>query len=51
MRSLRSLLDRSRQSIKDGKGMSEDDFWKVVRQRAEERKSHNKPRGAKRRQK
>ena len=34
-----ALLDRSRQSIKEGKGLSEDAFWKAVRQRARERKA------------
>ena len=29
-----ALLDRSRQSIKDGKGLSEDAFWEAVRKRA-----------------
>jgi hypothetical protein len=28
----RALLNRARQSIKDGKGLSEDAFWKAVRQ-------------------
>lgn len=32
-----ALLDRSRQSIKEGKGLSEEDFWQAVRKRAQER--------------
>lgn len=34
-----ALLDRSRQSIKEGKGLSEAEFWKAVRQRARQRKA------------
>ncbi len=34
-----ALLDRSRQSIKEGKGLSEEDFWKAVRKRAQKRKA------------
>lgn len=34
-----ALLNRSRQSIKEGKGLSEKDFWKAVRERAKSRKS------------
>jgi prevent-host-death family protein len=34
-----ALLNRSRQSIKEGKGLSEKDFWKAVRKRAQERKA------------
>ena len=34
-----ALLDRSRQSIKEGKGLSEESFWNAVRKRARERKS------------
>jgi prevent-host-death family protein len=34
-----ALLDRSRQSIKEGEGLSEEDFWKAVRNRAQERKA------------
>jgi prevent-host-death family protein len=33
------LLDRSRQSIKEGKGLSEVAFWGAVRERAQERKA------------
>jgi prevent-host-death family protein len=33
----RALLDRSRQSIKQGKGLSETAFWQAVRRRARER--------------
>src|SRR5215469_13267951 len=36
---LQALLDRSRQSIKDGKGLSEPAFWEAVRKRAEKRKA------------
>jgi hypothetical protein len=34
-----ALLDRSRQSIKEGKGLSEKAFWQAVRKRAQERKA------------
>jgi len=34
-----TLLGRSRQSIKEGKGLSEKAFWEAVRQRAQQRKS------------
>src|SRR6266852_3235825 len=34
-----ALLNRSRQSIKEGKGLSEAGFWKAVRKRAQERKA------------
>jgi prevent-host-death family protein len=34
-----ALLNRSRQSIKDGKGLSEDAFWDAVRKRAKQRKA------------
>ncbi len=34
----RTLLDRSRKSIKKGKGLSEEVFWQAVRKRAEDRK-------------
>jgi prevent-host-death family protein len=34
-----ALLDRSRQSIKAGKGLSEKAFWEAVRKRAQERKA------------
>lgn len=30
-----ALLDRSRQSVQQGKGLSEEEFWKAVRGRAE----------------
>ena len=33
-----ALLNRSRQSIKEGKGLSEKDFWAAIRKRARERK-------------
>jgi prevent-host-death family protein len=32
-----ALLNRSRKSIKDGKGLSEDAFWEAVRKRTQER--------------
>lgn len=40
-RSLRfqALLDRSRKSIQEGKGLSEPSFWEAVRQRAKKRKA------------
>jgi prevent-host-death family protein len=34
-----ALLDRSRQSIQEGKGLSEEAFWEAVRKRAQERKA------------
>jgi len=34
-----AMLERSRRSIKEGKGLSEEDFWKSVRKRAQERKA------------
>lgn len=34
-----ALLDRSRQSIKEGKGLSEAEFWEAVRKQAQERKA------------
>jgi prevent-host-death family protein len=34
-----ALLNRSRQSIKKGKGLSEKEFWEAVRKRAKERKA------------
>ena len=36
---LQALLDRSRRSIKEGKGLSEKAFWDAVRKRAQERKT------------
>jgi prevent-host-death family protein len=33
-----ALLDRSRRSIEAGEGLSEEAFWKAVRQRAQKRK-------------
>jgi prevent-host-death family protein len=35
----RALLNRSRRSIQDGKGLSEPAFWEAVRKRARERKA------------
>ena len=44
-----ALLNRSRQSIKAGKGLSEKAFWEAVRQRARRGKSSETPgRGGKR---
>ncbi len=37
-RRFQAMLNRSRHSIKHGKGLSEPAFWKAVRQRARERK-------------
>ena len=34
-----ALLNRSRESIKEGKSLSENDFWKAVRKRSQERKA------------
>jgi prevent-host-death family protein len=34
-----TLLSRSRQSIKQGRGLSEKDFWNAVRERAKQRKA------------
>ena len=34
-----ALLNRSRKSMKEGKGLSEKEFWATVRKRAEERKA------------
>ena len=34
-----ALLNRSRQSIQEGKGLSEQAFWAAIRKRAEERTS------------
>jgi prevent-host-death family protein len=34
----RAMLDRSRQSLEEGKGLSEKEFWKAVRERAQERR-------------
>ena len=34
-----ALLNRSRQSIKEGKALSEEAFWEAVRKRAQERKA------------
>jgi prevent-host-death family protein len=36
----RALLDRSRTSITDGKGLSEREFWKAVRNRRDENQVH-----------
>jgi prevent-host-death family protein len=34
-----ALLDRSRTSIQEGKGLSEGEFWEAVRKRAQKRKA------------
>src|SRR5215831_14320961 len=34
-----ALLDRSRKSIEEGKGLSEEAFWEAVRNRTRERKA------------
>jgi prevent-host-death family protein len=44
-----ALLNRSRQSIKEGKGLSEEAFWDAVRKRAQERKEAARGRRTKRR--
>jgi prevent-host-death family protein len=36
----RALLDRSRTSITDGKGLSEREFWKAVRNRNDDKQIH-----------
>ena len=43
-----ALLDRSRQSVKEGEGLSEEAFWEAVRKRAQERKAAAKGRRSKR---
>jgi prevent-host-death family protein len=43
-----ALLNRSRQSLKEGKGLSEKAFWAAVRKRAQERKAAAKGRRTKR---
>jgi hypothetical protein len=35
----RAMLERSKQSIEEGKGLSEQAFWEAVRKRAQERKT------------
>ncbi len=35
---LHALLDRSRRSIEEGKGLSEEAFWKAARRRARDRR-------------
>lgn len=37
-----AMLDRSRQSIKQGRGLSEKDFWAAVQERSQRRKSVKK---------
>jgi prevent-host-death family protein len=43
-----ALLNRSRQSIKQGKGLSESAFWKAVRKRTQQRKPKAEGRRGKR---
>lgn len=43
---LQALLDRSRQSIKKGHGLSEKDFWAAVGKRTQTRKAAKKTRRA-----
>ena len=44
-----ALLHRSRQSVKEGKGLSEKAFWESVRKRAQERRTATaKPRRTRR---
>jgi prevent-host-death family protein len=38
-----AMLNRSRQSIREGKGLSETEFWKKVRQRASRRTRAQRP--------
>ncbi len=40
-----ALLNRSRQSLKEGKGLSETAFWTAVRKRARSRKTTTSARG------
>jgi prevent-host-death family protein len=42
-----AMLDRSRQSIMEGKGLSEKAFWEAVRKRAQARKASAKGRRTK----
>jgi prevent-host-death family protein len=42
-----AMLNRSRKSIEEGQGLSEDEFWEAVRKRARERKAASKPRRSK----
>lgn len=39
-----ALLDRSRQSIKQGKGLSEEEFWAAVRARTQQKATTKKRR-------
>ncbi len=43
-----ALLDRSRKSLQEGKGLSEKQFWQAVRKRAQERNAAGKARSSKR---
>jgi prevent-host-death family protein len=36
---LQAMLNRGRDSIQEGKGLSENEFWKAVRKRTRERKT------------
>jgi prevent-host-death family protein len=44
-RRFQALLDRSRKSIKEGKGLAERDFWQAVKKRAQKRKAAKPARG------
>jgi prevent-host-death family protein len=41
----RALLDKSRKSIKEGKGLSRDAFWKAVKQRNSNKRLQRPPEG------
>jgi hypothetical protein len=38
-----ALLNKSRQSIKAGKGLSRDEFWQIVRERSDEQENEQLP--------
>jgi hypothetical protein len=44
-----ALLENSRQSIREGKGLSHDEFWKIVEERAAKRQQAKKGRMKKQR--
>jgi prevent-host-death family protein len=44
-RRFQALLDRSRKSIKEGRGLPEKDFWQAVKKRAQKRKATKPARG------
>jgi hypothetical protein len=39
-----ALMDRSRESLKEGKGLSRDEFWKRVGSRGEKKRTRAAPR-------